>query len=153
MVFYRKLKVAQSCPTLCNPMDYTVLQARILEWVAVPFPRGSSQPKDKPRSPALQVDSLPAEPRSASSKWVEYEKWPKTRHVLCMTHLKGNEASCTAPLVRESEFSKYSFPLQLQPPTSSSFFPLYFYFLQIFPFLMYKRSQFSNHPLFLAFRI
>ena len=42
-------------------MDYTVqgiLQARILEWVAVPFSRGSSEP----RSPALQADSLPAEP-------------------------------------------------------------------------------------------
>ena len=39
------MKVAQSCPTLCNPMDYTVygiLQARILEWVACPFSRGSS---------------------------------------------------------------------------------------------------------------
>ena len=47
---------------LCNPIDCTVrgiLQARILEWVAFPFSRGSSQP----RSPALQVDSLPAEPQ------------------------------------------------------------------------------------------
>ena len=45
-----EVKVAQSCPTLCNPMDYTVhgiLQARILEWVAFPFSRGSSQPKDR----------------------------------------------------------------------------------------------------------
>ena len=45
-----KVKVAQSCPTLCDPMDYTVrgiLQARILEWVAVPFSRGSSQPMVK----------------------------------------------------------------------------------------------------------
>ena len=45
-------------------MDYTVhriLQARILEWVAVTFSKGSSQPRDQPRSPALQVDSLPAE--------------------------------------------------------------------------------------------
>ena len=51
-------------------MDYTVrgiLQVRILEWVAVPFSRGSSQPRDlpnpgiKPRSPALQADSLPTE--------------------------------------------------------------------------------------------
>ena len=44
-----KVKVTQSCPTLCNPMDYTVygiLQARILEWVALPFSRGSSQPRD-----------------------------------------------------------------------------------------------------------
>ena len=39
-----KVKVAQSSPTLCNPMDYTVhgiLQARILEWVAYPFSSGS----------------------------------------------------------------------------------------------------------------
>ena len=45
-----KVKVAQSSPTLCNPMDYTVhgiLQARILEWVAIPFSRGSSQSKDR----------------------------------------------------------------------------------------------------------
>ena len=44
------VKVAQSCPTLCDPMDYTVrgiLQARILEWVAFPFSRGSSQPRDR----------------------------------------------------------------------------------------------------------
>ena len=44
-----KVKVAQLCLTLCEPMDYTVygiLQARIQEWVAVPFSRGSSQPRD-----------------------------------------------------------------------------------------------------------
>ena len=43
----KRVKVAQSCPTLCKPMDYTVhgiLQARTLEWVAFPFSRGSSQP-------------------------------------------------------------------------------------------------------------
>ena len=57
-----KVKVAQSCLTLCNPMDYIVhgiLQARILEWVAFSFSRRSSQPS----SPALQVDSLPTEPQ------------------------------------------------------------------------------------------
>ena len=46
----RKVKVAQSCPTLCDPMGYTVLgilQARILEWVAMPFSRGSSKPRDQ----------------------------------------------------------------------------------------------------------
>ena len=45
-----KVKVAQSCPTLCDPMNYIVhgiLQARILEWVAFPFSRGSSQPRDQ----------------------------------------------------------------------------------------------------------
>ena len=46
--------VAQLCPTLCDPMDcslpgsstYGILQARILEWVAIPFSRGSSQPRN-----------------------------------------------------------------------------------------------------------
>ena len=45
-----KVKVAQSCLTLCDPMDYIVhelLQARILEWIAFPFSRGSSQPRDR----------------------------------------------------------------------------------------------------------
>ena len=45
----------QSCPTLCNPMDcsppdssvYRIFQARILEWVAISFSRGSSQPRDR----------------------------------------------------------------------------------------------------------
>ena len=47
--------VDQSRPTLCNPMDYSTLgssvhrivQARILQWVAIPFPRGSSWPRDQ----------------------------------------------------------------------------------------------------------
>ena len=45
-----KVKVTQACLTLCDPMDYTVhgiLQARILEWVAVPFSKGSSQPRNR----------------------------------------------------------------------------------------------------------
>ena len=57
-----RVKVTQSCLTLCDPMHYTVhgiLLARILEWVAFPFSRGSSQP----RSPALQADFLPSEPQ------------------------------------------------------------------------------------------
>ena len=45
-----KVKVIQLCLTLCDPMNYTVhgiLQARILEWVAFPFSRGSSQFRDQ----------------------------------------------------------------------------------------------------------
>ena len=55
----KEVKVAQSCLTLCHPMDYIVhgiLQARI------PSPRDLPNPGIKPRSPTLQVDSLPAEP-------------------------------------------------------------------------------------------
>ena len=48
------VKVTQSCPTLCSHVDYSppcssvhgILQARILEWVAIPLYRGSSQPRD-----------------------------------------------------------------------------------------------------------
>ena len=50
MMKWSEVKVAQSCLTLFDPMDYTVhgmLQARILEWVAFPFSRGSSQPRDQ----------------------------------------------------------------------------------------------------------
>ena len=45
-----KVEVTQSCPTLCDPRDYTVheiLQVRILEWVAIPFSRESSQPRNR----------------------------------------------------------------------------------------------------------
>ena len=66
-------EAAQSCLTLCDPMDYSlpgssvhgILQARILEWVAISFSRGSSQPRDRtqgsnpgiePGSPALYAD-------------------------------------------------------------------------------------------------
>ena len=49
----------------CSPPGssiHGILQARILEWVAIPVSRGSSDPGIKPESPALQVDSLPSEP-------------------------------------------------------------------------------------------
>ena len=51
-IFILKVKVAQLCPTFCDPMDYTVhgiFRATILEWVASPFSRGSSQPGNQTR--------------------------------------------------------------------------------------------------------
>ena len=53
--------VAKSCPTLCEPMDcslpgssvHGLLQARILERVAISFSRGSSQPRDQIRDPCI----------------------------------------------------------------------------------------------------
>ena len=47
---WSEVKVAQSCPALCDPMYYTVhgiLQAKILEWIAFAFSRGSSQSRDQ----------------------------------------------------------------------------------------------------------
>ena len=60
-----KVTVTQTCLTLCNPMGYTVhgiLQARVLEWVALPFSRDLPNPGIEPKSPTLQADSLPSEP-------------------------------------------------------------------------------------------
>ena len=53
-----KVLVTQFCLTLCNPMNFSlpgssvhgILQVRILEWVAIPFPRGFSQPRNEPGS-------------------------------------------------------------------------------------------------------
>ena len=58
------------CPALCDPVDcslpgssvHGILQSRILEWVAILFPRGLPDPGIEPCSPALQADSLPSEP-------------------------------------------------------------------------------------------
>ena len=78
-----KVKVTQSCPTLCNPMYYTIhgiLQVRILEWVPVsPSPGDLPNPGIKPWSLTLQGNSLPAEP---SGK-------PKNTEVGCLSLLQG----------------------------------------------------------------
>ena len=53
-----KVKVVQSCLTLCDPMDcivHGILQARILEWVAFPSPGDLPNPGIEPRSPTMQV--------------------------------------------------------------------------------------------------
>ena len=42
---WSEVKITQLCPTLCDPKDFS--KARILEWVAFPFSRGSSQPRDR----------------------------------------------------------------------------------------------------------
>ena len=72
------MKVAQSCLTLGNPMDYSlpgssshgILQARILEWVAIPSSRGSFQPRDQTQVSASQADSLLSEPPGKPSFFI-----------------------------------------------------------------------------------
>ena len=63
-------EVAQSCPTLCHPMDCSlpdssvngIFQARVLDWIAISFSGDLPDPGSEPRSPALQADALPSEP-------------------------------------------------------------------------------------------
>ena len=60
-----KVKVAQSCLLFATPWTsvHGILQARILEWVVFPLSKGLPNPDFHLRSPALQADSLPAEPQ------------------------------------------------------------------------------------------
>ena len=61
VVLVRLMLVAQSCPILCHPMDCSppgssdrgILQARTLEWVAMPSSRGSSRPRDRTQVPSM----------------------------------------------------------------------------------------------------
>ena len=72
-----KVKVARSCPTLYNPMnntDHGILQARILEWVAFPFSRGSSQARDQTQVSCIAGGFLIswATRKAQELKWVAY---------------------------------------------------------------------------------
>ena len=83
----RSAKSLQSCPTLCNPMDYSppgssvhgILQARIWEWVAMPSSRGSSRPKDWTHILCLlywELGSLPLTPPGKSFPSQTQEQFP-----------------------------------------------------------------------------
>ena len=70
-------QVTQSCPTLCNPWTicrlpgsfvHGILQARILEWVFVPFSRGSFQPRDRTQASCIAGRFFLSEPIKSKSK-------------------------------------------------------------------------------------
>ena len=72
-----EVKVTQSCPTFCNLMDHIVHGiSRPEYWSGQPVssPGGLPNPGMEPRSPALQADSLPAEPQGSPRilEWVAY---------------------------------------------------------------------------------
>ena len=80
--------VAQLYLTLCDPMDcslpgssvHGILQAGILEWVAMPPPGDLPNPGIKPRSPALQTDSLSSEPPGKPNVfWLSIKKKKKKK--------------------------------------------------------------------------
>ena len=83
----RELVYAQPCPTLYDPMDcsppgssvHGVSQARILEWVAIPFSRGSSQFKDRTPISCLESKIMP---RRYKKKMGHHSiKWSSCRHL------------------------------------------------------------------------
>ena len=88
--------VTQSCPTCCNPLDcsspgssvHGILQERILEWVAIPFSRGSSQPRDRTWVSCIvgrfstvwatrEMEEMIFHPLHKPSGWPSLEVWRK----------------------------------------------------------------------------
>ena len=99
-----KVKVTQSCPTLCDPMNYTfhgILQARILEWVAFPFSEDLPDPRIRLGYPALQADSFPTEPSGKPHVYV-YQfliiQWGVCTHTHTHTHIHIYQFSSVAQL-------------------------------------------------------
>ena len=87
----------QSCPTLCDPMDcslpdssvHGILQARILEWVAMPFSRGSSQPRNQTQVSCISCTAgrfstaePSGKPKPSSCKLAKMGTW-----FTCPTHI------------------------------------------------------------------
>ena len=90
----------QSCPTLCNPMDYSlpgtsvhgISQARILEWVTIFFSRGSSQPRNQTKVFCIvgglftywgvlfiyEKEGYPAICTKVDGPWEHYAKWDES---------------------------------------------------------------------------
>jgi len=91
--FLLKVLVTQSCPTLCDPMDYSlpgssdhgILQARILECICHSFPSLGNLPDPgiEPRSPAVQADSLPPGAIPISAEVRRKQMFPGT---VCRSH-------------------------------------------------------------------
>ena len=89
----KKDEVAQLCPTLCDPMDCSlpgssvqgILQARVLQWVSIFFPRRFPDPGIKPGSPALQADALPSEPPGKSGGRRGLKQKPRVHVLACMS--------------------------------------------------------------------
>ena len=97
---WSEVKVTESCPTLCNPMDYTVhgvLQARILEWAAFPFSRGSSQPKDRTQVSCIAGGFL--------TNWAIREAYSPRASSVLLTKVKLGLWVCTS---MESQLSPFS---------------------------------------------
>ena len=101
--------LVQSYSTLCDFMNcyppvspvHGILQASILECVAIPFPRGSSNPGIEARSPALQADSLSSEPPGKSSFGVKEPKFFIKKKIVLL-FLFFADFSPPSPMIFES---------------------------------------------------
>ena len=98
----------QLCPTLCNPVDcslpgfpvHGILQARVLEWVAMPFSRGSFWPRDQTHISSVSCTvgrfftaEPQGKPRIYSVPWLQRvgHDWETSLHALCKTFYLPND--------------------------------------------------------------
>ena len=87
----RKKEVTQPCPTLCDPMNYSLPDPLSMEvsrqeyWSGMPFPSPGDLPNPgiEPRSPTLQADSLPSEPPGK----------PSTRLIIALGNTGGSQVA------------------------------------------------------------
>ena len=100
-------EVTQSCPTLCDPVGcslpgssvHGILQARILEWVAIPSPGDLPNPGIKPGSPTLKADSLLSEPPGKPNIHM------LQKQILFHAHLPYSKASLSMEFSRQEYWS------------------------------------------------
>ena len=105
------VKVTQSCPTLCDPMDYIlrgspvhgILQARIPKWVAILFSRGSSQPRE-------------SNPDLLHCRWILYHLSHQGRQKWELVNGKGASIQNRVSYLPTSDFHSYSAYLLLEAP-------------------------------------
>ena len=103
----KESEVAQSCPTLCNPVDcslsgssiHEILQARILEWVVISFSRNLPDPGIEPTSPTLEADALTSE---------TLEKQRSNYCTIALSHLLAKYSPSQASTVHELRNSRCS---------------------------------------------
>ena len=110
--------VTQSCPSLCDPMDcsppgfsvHGILQVSILEWIAIPFSRGSSQPRDRTLVSCIpgRFFTVWATGKPCATVGGPWPRWSlETGHMRSLTHmLKQNKRICAEPRIREDDPSK-----------------------------------------------
>ena len=109
--------IAQSCPTLWEPMDYSlpgssapgILQARILEWIAMPFSRRSSQPRDQTWVSCI-AGGFFTKPPGKRQRGDQHLLGPVTSWAQCWVQLKIVQSSKAERKITRSKFQAFPSP-------------------------------------------
>ena len=106
-----KVKFAQSCLTLCHPKDYIdhgILQARLLEWVAFPFSRGSYQLRDRTKVSCIAGGCFTNWATREAPMTLEDYFTGQQRFILTLTSVFAHLRACILPSLLKSVFTQGS---------------------------------------------